>query len=98
MVQEIVMSDTIGERVIEVVARYQKISPEEISLHTTFEELGMTSLDALGLIVELEEEFKTDIPNEDAFRISDVEQAAEIMRRLVSESYAGGGEAAGNVV
>ncbi|HEV7903618.1 MAG TPA: acyl carrier protein [Pyrinomonadaceae bacterium] len=91
------MSDTIGERVIEVVARYQKVSPEEISLKTTFDELGMTSLDALGLIAELEEEFGTDIPNEDAFRIRDVEQAAETMRRLVSASYAGEGEATGQV-
>jgi acyl carrier protein len=92
------MSYTIGEKVIEVVARYQKVSPEEISLHTTFDELGMTSLDALGLIAELEEEFETDIPNEDAFRIRDVAQAAETMRRLVGESYAGEGEAAGKAV
>lgn len=91
------MADTIGERVIEVVARYQKVSPGEISLKTTFDELGMTSLDALGLIAELEEEFGADIPNEDAFLIRDVEQAAETMRRLVSASYAGEGEAAGQV-
>lgn len=80
------MTDTIGERVVEVVARYQKVSPGDISLGTTFDELGMTSLDALGLIAELEEEFKTDIPNEDAFRIRDVSEAAATLRRLVGAS------------
>lgn len=80
------MTDIIGERVIEIVARYQKVSPEDISLRTTFDELGMTSLDALELIAELEEEFKTDIPNEDAFRIRDVGEAAATMRRLAGES------------
>lgn len=82
------MPEAIAERVIDVITRSQKVSAERITLDTTFDELGMSSLDALGLIFELEEEFGVDIPNEEAMGLRDVRQSVESIRKLLSERVA----------
>lgn len=76
------MTEDTGARVIEIIARYLKRSPDGITLETTFDELGMTSLDALGLVYELEEMFGVSIPDEDVLGLSDVRQAVESLERL----------------
>ena len=82
------MSENVEQRVIEAIARSQKASPEQVTLETTFEQLGMSSLDALGLIFDLEEEFGVSIPNEEAMALRNVRQAVESVRRLLSEAGA----------
>ena len=50
------MSDrSVEERVIRVFADFKKVPPEEITMDTTFDELGFDSLDGLNLVFELEE-------------------------------------------
>ena len=82
------MADDIGARVIEIIARYLKRSPEGITLETTFDELGMTSLDSLGLVYELEEMFGVSIPDGDVLGLRDVRQAVESLKRLLPEGGA----------
>ncbi|HEV2762319.1 MAG TPA: acyl carrier protein [Pyrinomonadaceae bacterium] len=82
------MADDLGGQVVEIIARYVKRSPEGISLETTFDELGMTSLDSLGLVYELEEMFNVSIPNEDVLGLRNVRQAVEILERLLPEGGA----------
>lgn len=82
------MTEAIAERVVQTIARSQKVSAEQITLDTTFVELGMTSLDALGLIFDLEEEFGVEIPNEEAMGLRDVRQSVESIRKLLSEKVA----------
>ncbi len=79
------MSDTLSERVISVIAKTRKIPPETISLETTFEELGMDSLDGLNLVFELEEEFNINIPDEKAIVMRSVRQIVEGLEKLLSE-------------
>jgi acyl carrier protein len=50
-------------------------------MDTSFQELGMSSLDALALIFDLEEEFGVSIPNEEAMQIASVRQAVEALER-----------------
>ncbi len=82
------MADELAGRVVEIIARYVKRSPEGITLETTFDELGMTSLDSLGLVYELEEMFNVSIPNEDVLGLRDVRQAVETLERLLPEGGA----------
>ena len=77
------MEDTLTQRVIAVIARTRYIPLERISLETTFEELGMDSLDDIGLIFDLEEEFNIAIPNDRAPLIRTVRQAVEGLRTLL---------------
>ena len=85
------MENNIRERVIGLVAGAAKVEPGRVTLDTTFEELGMSSLDALSLIYDLEEEFNVAIPNDDAIAMRDVRQAVESLERLVAGKGAEGG-------
>ena len=90
------MSDTISQRVISTIAKIRKIPPEQISLQTTFEELGMDSLDGLNLIFELEEEFNINVPDDQALALRNVGQLVEGLKKLLSEGDTTAGEAVSN--
>ena len=73
------------------IAESQHVDAGRLTQDTTFEELGTSSLDALALIADLEEEFGVEIPNEKALALRDVGQAVACVRALLPE--AAGGEA-----
>ena len=52
--------ETVGQKVIRVIAMNKKMAPEELSPASRFEDLKMDSLDALNMIFALEEEFDID--------------------------------------
>ena len=81
------MSNDLTERVISVIAATQRIPPEKISPDSTFEELGLDSLDAVNILFALEEEFKISIPDDDARDIRGVRQMIDGIEKLL----AGGG-------
>jgi len=76
------MTESIETRVMAAVVRSQDVDPDKVTPGTTFEELGMNSLDALALINDLEEEFGVAIPNEEAMGLRSVDEAVECLRRL----------------
>jgi len=51
------LTESIESRVRAAIASTQNVDPGRVTPETTFEELGMTSLDALALINALEEDF-----------------------------------------
>jgi acyl carrier protein len=73
-----------------IIAASQHMAVERLTPDTTFQELGMTSLDALGLIADLEEEFGVEVPNEDALSLRNVRQAVECVRALTTTAGASG--------
>jgi acyl carrier protein len=76
------VAESIETRVMAAIARMQYIDVSSLSPAATFDQLGMTSLDALALINELEEEFKIEIPNDQAMLLSTVKEAVECVRSL----------------
>ena len=80
------MSNDLTERVISVIAATQRIPREKISPQSTFEELGLDSLDSVNILFALEEEFKIDIPDEDTRDIRTVAQMIEGIEKLVATS------------
>ncbi|OUU38911.1 MAG: acyl carrier protein [Cellvibrionales bacterium TMED49] len=67
---------SIEERVIKMVAEQLGVKEEEIQLSSSFvEDLGADSLDTVELIMSLEEEFDAEIPDEEAEKITTVEDA-----------------------
>jgi acyl carrier protein len=78
------VQEAIEERVMRAIAEVTHTPVEQIMADKTFEELGLTSLDALAIVAELEEEFNIEIPNEDALALRDVRQAVECVRILTS--------------
>ncbi len=69
---------SVQERVIDIVAEQLGVDKEKISSETSFvNDLGADSLDTVELVMELEEEFDINIPDDAAEKIQTVGQAIE---------------------
>jgi acyl carrier protein len=66
----------IEERVIEIVCEQMGASRDKITRETSFiQDLGADSLDTVELVMEFEDEFDLNIPDEDAEKIQSVGDA-----------------------
>jgi acyl carrier protein len=60
------------------VAEQLVVKEEEVTNDASFvDDLGADSLDTVELVMALEEEFETEIPDEDAEKITTVQQAID---------------------
>ena len=76
------MSD-ISDRVKKIVAEQLSVK-EEVSNEASFvDDLGADSLDTVELVMELEEEFECEIPDEEAEKITTVQQAIDYIETHV---------------
>ena len=68
----------IQERVIKMVAEQLGVKEEEVVGTASFvEDLGADSLDTVELVMALEDEFETEIPDDDAEKITSVQEAID---------------------
>ena len=66
----------IEERVKKIVCAQLGVKEEEVTTESSFvNDLGADSLDTVELVMALEEEFETEIPDEEAEKITTVQQA-----------------------
>ena len=71
------MSNT-EERVKKIVAEQLGVKEDEVKTEASFvEDLGADSLDTVELVMALEEEFETEIPDEEAEKITTVKLAID---------------------
>ncbi len=71
----------VRERVIDIVAEQLGVEKEKVSPETSFvNDLGADSLDTVELVMELEEEFNINIPDDAAEKIETVGQAIEFIQ------------------
>jgi len=69
---------SIEERVKKIVAEQLGVKEEEVKTEASFvEDLGADSLDTVELVMALEEEFETEIPDEEAEKITTVKLAID---------------------
>ena len=69
---------TVEERVKKIVVEQLGVKEDEVSNESSFvDDLGADSLDTVELVMALEEEFETEIPDEDAEKITTVQQAID---------------------
>ncbi|MFT6221235.1 MAG: acyl carrier protein [Candidatus Endobugula sp.] len=72
-----IMSNT-EERVKKIVAEQLGVKEDEVKIEASFvEDLGADSLDTVELVMALEEEFETEIPDEEAEKITTVKLAVD---------------------
>ena len=68
----------VQERVKKIVAEQLGVKAEEVTDNASFvDDLGADSLDTVELVMALEEEFECEIPDEDAEKITTVQQAVD---------------------
>ncbi|RUO81354.1 acyl carrier protein [Idiomarina tyrosinivorans] len=71
----------IEERVKKIIIEQLGVKEEEVKAEASFEnDLGADSLDTVELVMALEEEFETEIPDEEAEKIKTVQAAIDYVK------------------
>lgn len=69
---------TTEERVRKLVCEQLGVKEDEVTPEASFvEDLGADSLDTVELVMALEEEFETEIPDEEAEKITTMKEAVD---------------------
>ena len=82
------------ERVRGIIAAAQHLPQDKIRADSTFEELGIDSLDGINILFAVENEFNINIPDDAAQNIRSVRDVVEGIAKLL-ESGQGGPAAVG---
>ena len=73
--------DNIEQRVRKIVAEQLGVNEADIKNESSFvDDLGADYLDTVELVMALEDEFGTEIPDEEAEKITSVQQAIDYVR------------------
>ena len=69
---------SVEERVKKIVVEQLGVKEDEVTNEASYvDDLGADSLDTVELVMALEEEFKTEIPDEEAEKITSIQQAID---------------------
>jgi acyl carrier protein len=78
---------SIEEQVKNIVAEQLGVKEDEVTNAASFvDDLGADSLDTVELVMALEEEFETEIPDEAAEKITTVQQAIDFISAKAKEA------------
>ena len=73
--------DNTLEKITEIIIDKLDVEREKITLEAKFiDDLGADSLDTVELIMQFEEEFEIEIPDDDAEKILSVQQALDYIK------------------
>jgi acyl carrier protein len=73
--------ENIEARVKKIVAEQLGVNEADIRIESSFiDDLGADSLDTVELVMALEDEFETEIPDEEAEKITTVQQAIDYVK------------------
>ena len=75
---------SIEDRVKNIVVDRLGVKEDEVKANSSFvDDLGADSLDTVELVMALEEEFECEIPDEEAEKITSVQQAIDYIKANV---------------
>ncbi len=78
---------SVEERVVDIVSEQLGVDKDKITRETHFvNDLGADSLDTVELVMELEEEFDINIPDDAAEKIQTVGEAIDFIDKAQSSS------------
>ena len=80
---KVLMSETIQDRVLRVIATTQRLPQERVTPDSTLEELGIDSMDSINILFDLESEFDIEIDDEDAKKIRTIKEMVAGVTSLV---------------
>ncbi|KAK2461849.1 hypothetical protein APHAL10511_006312 [Amanita phalloides] len=74
--------DNIQERVLNVFRDFEKVDPAKLTPTASFtKDLGLDSLDAVEVVLAVEEEFGIEIPDAEADEIATVQEAIDYIAK-----------------
>ena len=78
------MSEEVYEKIKDLIVTKKGVEAEKVSIESSFEELGMDSLDAVELVADMEEIFNVNIPNTELQNFKTIRQAVEGLQKAIS--------------
>ena len=77
------------QRVLNVIATVKRLPREKVTAESSFEELGIDSMDAVEVLFALENEFDITIPDEEAKAVRSIQQMVDGVDKLVAAKSSG---------
>lgn len=81
----------LAERVVKVITATQHLPEGKVTPESTFEELGIDSLDAINIVFALENEFDISIPDEQLKTVRSVPDVTNGIAQLLAAKEAAAG-------
>jgi acyl carrier protein len=78
------MNEIVFEKVATLLSRKKGVNKELITIDSSFEELGLDSLDSIELIADMEEEFNVTIPNTELQEIKTIRNAVNGLSKALN--------------
>ncbi len=76
---------SIQEKVIQIVVEQLSVEEEQVTPTASFiEQLGADSLDIVEMVMALETAFEIEIPDEDAEKITNVQEAVDYLEKKLA--------------
>lgn len=82
------MPEDLTARIIEIIAKTAHKPAESITANSTFEEIGVDSLDGIQVLFALEQEFDISIPDEAAKEIRGIPDIVAGVQQLIEAKSA----------
>ncbi len=90
---ESTIDDELTRRVLRIIAETQRKELSQVRIDSSFEELGIDSMDGVNIVFALENEFNINVPDEEVKNIRSVRDMVEGVRKLVEQDGAPSGAA-----
>src|SRR6202046_2372324 len=82
-------TEDLTPRILRIIAETQRKDPSQVSIDSTFEKLGIDSMDGVNIIFALENEFDINVPDEEVKNIRNVRDMVDGVIKLVELSRTG---------
>lgn len=85
------MTASVEERVKKIVVEQLGVNEKEVTNDASFvDDLGADSLDTVELVMALEEEFEVEIQDEEAEKITTIQEAIDYINSQIKEGHVTG--------
>jgi len=85
---QILTPDEVAGRVLRLIADNQRKDVSLVTVESSFEELGIDSMDAVNIVFAIENEFNVNVPDEEMKNIRSVRDIVEGVQKLVAAKNA----------
>ncbi len=79
------MRQDIENSVIKLIAKQKSLNPSDITSESTLEALGVTSLEAITVVYDIEEKFDVEVPDDILDKLDTVHDIVDGVASLISE-------------
>ena len=77
------MKSDIEQTLKESVAKLKMISVEDITLDSSLDDLGISSLDSISLVFDFEDKYGVEVPNEELKKVRTIRDIVEGVDALI---------------